>query len=67
MTIFPSPLSVHPVDLPERVVQATLLSVRMLSMLSCWMFLTVRQSHGQEFCPTLSLAREGREVSDHTG
>ena len=65
---FPSPLSAWAeLELPERVVQATLSSVRMLSRLSCWMFLTVRQSQGQEFSPTLSRASLGREVSDHTG
>ena len=65
MTIFPSPsLSLL---LPEREVQATLLSARRLVRLSCWMFLTVRQSQGQEFSPTLSRASLGRELSDQTG
>ena len=53
--------------LPERVVQATLLSVRRLVRLSCWMFLTVRQSHGQALEPTLSRDSEASEVNDHTG
>ena len=47
------------------MVQATLPSVTRAVIL--WMFLTVRQSQGQELFPRERLERAGREVRDHTG